>query len=356
MKPAIKSEMLVLAREARGLTQSELAVAISLSQGTLSKYESGLLNVSEEDLGKLATVLDLPMTFFALPGERRGFGTSCTYHRKRTTMPSKELNHLLAQLNMHRVRIEQLLRNVDIEHENQFPNWNLEDFGGDVARVAQALRNYWKLPPGPIQNMARTVENVGGIIIRAPFNTRKLDAICQWARGMPPFFFVNADSPGDRLRFTLAHEIGHLILHQTDWSGDKDMEREAQQFASEFLMPAHDIAADLGQDRLTLADLARLKTYWKTSMQSILFHAYDLGKITDRHKRSLWAQISTRNYRLVEPIPIPPEESTLLAELFDTHLTALDYTVEDLSQLIGAYPHEIRTTYLSTKHKLRLVS
>ena len=77
--------------------------------------------------------------------------------------------------------------------------------------------------------------------------------------GMPVLFFVNVDSPADRVRYTLAHELGHMVLHTTDLKDDAAMEDEADEFAGAFLLPAEEIRPQLR--RFDLPHLANMKGY-----------------------------------------------------------------------------------------------
>jgi len=351
MSNSVNPEMLILARETRGLTQSELAEVTSISQGNISKYESGLLYVSEEHLQKIASVLDYPVSLFFQSDQLYGFGSHCTYHRKRQTMPVKEQKVLLAKINRLRIHFARLLNGVELEHENQFRRLDIEDYDGDAEKIAQIIRKNWRLPLGPIKNLVGAIESAGGIVVRKSFGTKKLDAISQWVPGLPPIFLINADMPGDRVRFTLAHEIGHIIMHHLP---TENMEKEADRFAAEFLMPTHDISPDLTS--LTFANLARLKSYWKVSMAALIVRAYETGKITHRQYRTLYEQMNKNDYRLNEPIPIPVEEPTLLKDIMDVYINVHKYSISDLSQLLALHEHEFRSEYLNSDRMLRIVN
>jgi Zn-dependent peptidase ImmA (M78 family)/transcriptional regulator with XRE-family HTH domain len=345
-------EMLILARETRGITQSDLAEAASISQGNISKYESGALAVSEEHAQKIADVLNYPVSFFYQSGELYGFGSHCTYFRKRQTMPVQELRVLKAKLNRLRIHVARLLNGVELEQENKFPRLDIDDYDGDVERIAQIVRQTWRLPLGPIKNLFRAVESAGGIVVRQSFGTNKLDAISQCVPGLPPVFLINADMPGERIRFTLAHEIGHIIMHQLP-TDDEVIEKEADRFAAEFLMPSLDIAPDLTS--LTFPKLARLKAYWKVSMAALIRRAYDTGKITSRQYRSLNAQLSKNGYRTNEPNPIAVEEPTIFNAMIEVYFNELKYDLSDLSQLLALHEHEFRAEYLHVNRTLRIV-
>lgn len=169
---------------------------------------------------------------------------------------------------------------------------------------------------------------------------------------MPPLFFVNASASGDRLRYSLSHEMGHIVMHEVH---TEDMEREANRFAAEFLMPANDIRSSL--DGLSLPKLATLKPYWKVSMAALLKRATDLKKITERQVRYLWMQMGRLGYRTREPaeLEIPVEKPTTLRELFDVYTDELNYSIADLSNLLDVFEHHVRADYFGKSGHLRVV-
>ena len=89
---------------------------------------------------------------------------------------------------------------------------DLAEFG-TPEKIATLVRQMWNLLPGPIGNLTRAIEAAGGLVLKCDFGTSKLDAFAQWPSGMPPLFFVNKSAPADRYRYTLAHEIGHIVMH-----------------------------------------------------------------------------------------------------------------------------------------------
>jgi Zn-dependent peptidase ImmA (M78 family)/transcriptional regulator with XRE-family HTH domain len=351
MSKTVQPEMLILARESRGLSQSELSRATSISQANISKYESGLLRVSDDHLEDLAFGLHYPKSYFYQREMRYHFGSSCTYHRKRQSLAVSDLRVLLATLNNERIRIGRLLNGADVETEQKFEYFDIDMHGGDPVRVAQLVRNRWKLPLGPIPNLVRVIENAGGIVFSRPFGTTKLDAISQWVPGTPPIFMVNADIPGDRLRFSLAHEIGHLLMHEVPTA---TMETEADRFAAEFLMPAHEILPFL--DGATLPTLAQLKPYWRVAISALIKRAADLGRITPRQYRSFFEQMSKLGYRITEPFPIPVELPTVYTDLITVHQQRLGYSTSELSELLHLHVDEFTVLYCPKPDHPRLQS
>ncbi len=92
------------------------------------------------------------------------------------------------------------------------------------------------VPRGPIDNMVELIEENGGIIIHCDFGTDLIDAMSQRIDGLPTLFFVNVNAPADRVRFTLAHELGHMVMHTISVRSDEEMENEADEFAGELFV------------------------------------------------------------------------------------------------------------------------
>jgi Zn-dependent peptidase ImmA (M78 family)/transcriptional regulator with XRE-family HTH domain len=322
-------EMVVLARESRGMTQKDLAEKLNISQGRLSKIEAGQSPASKQVVRDLCAHLDYPEGFFSQECRVFGPSTSEFYHRKRKATSAREIARIHAQINIRTAHVSRLLKSAELEDEN-FPRLDPEEFGGSPDEIARAMRATWHLPPGPVKSVVDTLEDAGGIVVRFPFGTRLIDAVSRWIPGMPPMFFVNESIPPDRERLTLAHEIGHLVMHQ---ALSPNIEDEANAFAAEFLMPAAEIRSQLSN--LTIHKLASLKPYWRVSMQALLRRGADLGTITRGQAQYLWMQISRMGYRTREPAELdPPREiPQTLQELLDLHTTTLGFSAEQMADL-----------------------
>ena len=334
------ADMLRLARGAQGETQTQLAKALSVYQGKVSKWEDGLSLPSEEEIERIARHLQYPVVFFFQQDAVYGFGTCCLYHRKRKKLAVKTLNVIHDRINVMRIGIARLLRNVD-ELPVQFERMDVDEYDSP-EQIAQLTRAAWQMPYGPVRSLVAVVEAAGGIVVQCPFGTSQLDAVSQWPRGMPPLFFVNTDNPVDRWRFTLAHEVGHIIMHRVPTA---NAEEEADRFASEFLMPKRDVALDLHS--LTVQKALRLKPRWRVSMQALIRRARDVGTITDRKYTSLFTYLSKLGYRKNEPGPLAPEHPTTLQRLIDVHFEHLGYSFSELSKLVFCTEQRFRADYLN---------
>ena len=342
----VNPEMVIIARESRGLSQSMLAKKMGISQGILSRIETGSMKTSEDMLNKLEDFLEYPQKFFFQIGRTY---PGISYHRKRKSIPQKTINKVDASINILRLHFEKLLKNIEFL-ENNIPDFPIEKDQVKAQDIARAVRQRLMLPKGPVDNLTKVVEDAGCIIMHCDFGTRMLDGLSLCVPTLPPMMFINKDIPGDRLRFTIAHELGHIVMHQYF---TPTMEDEANEFAAEFLMPAQDIRSEL--TGISLEKLASLKMRWKTSMQSILMRASHLNKIPERNKQYLWMQMGKAGYRVHEPIEIEYEQPTLYKEIIDTYIDELNYSVEELSELLGIYKDEMEEIYFNSKPNLRLL-
>lgn len=347
-------KMAVLARESRGLSQKELCESSGISQGKLSKVENGLLPLTEDDIEKMSSVLDYPKTFFMKDDRLLGVGLSEYFHRKRQAVSQRTLNKVYANIEIRRMEIATLLKAVDIEEIN-ISRIDPIEYDNDIEQVAQIIRASWSVPKGPIENVVDLIEEAGAIIVPFDFEKANIDGISLWPIGMPPLIFVNFDRPMDRIRFTLCHELGHLVLHRTPPSDGGDIEEQADRFASEFLMPQKDILPSLRD--ASMQKFAALKLYWKTSMASLIKRASDLGTITDRQTKYFWMQMGKLGYRTIEPPELAPpvEKPWLLENIIETYHHELKYSVKDMSEVLNLNMFEFKNIYLRGFNGLRLV-
>lgn len=345
-------EMLILARESRAMTQAGLAKAADTTQGRISKIENGVLDPPPALVSDFATALEYRESFFYQ--SEQIYGLPQSYTRRKQSLGSATQRRIFAEINIKRIQVMRLLKAAQIEERHPLPQLAVEDYHGSAAEVAQAVRASWLLPPGPVRNLTRSLEAAGVLVIPAEFGTREIDAVGQRISGLPPMIFYNPGVPADRLRFTLAHELGHLVMHRVP---HPLMEDEANEFAAEFLMPLREIRPQI-PSRLTLADLASLKPVWRVAMSALLVRGRDIGKISDGQYRYLWSQMSRNGWRLREPaeLDFPAEHPTILRDLIALHLNTLRYNTEELSEVLHIFLPEFRQRYAPERAHLRLVA
>lgn len=343
-------DMLTLARESRGLTQKELATRAGMTQGYLSQLEHDCKEPSAERLSRLASVLGYPERFFSRSGRRIGLGVSVLYYRKRARTSVEALRRLQAEVDLRRFALQELLPDLEMRPVHTIRAIDIEDHDGEAAEIASLVRADWNMPIGPVKSLVGSIEAAGGIVFKFAFSTRDIDAMSVWPDDTPPLFFLNAGAPADRVRFSLAHELGHVVMHGSGRITE-DPEREADEFASAFLMPARDVRSDLRD--LTLQRAAQLKPYWRVSMAALVRRAKDVGAITSKQYTNLFKRMSALGYRRNEPNPIASEEPTSLGKIIGAQ-QANGFSVEALAARTDQPTEDFRYRMVPQHKGLRL--
>ena len=179
--------------------------------------------------------------------------------------------------------------------------------------------------------------------VHCDFAALSVDGVTVSSPGLPPCIFLNRNQPADRQRFSLGHELGHIVMHRVP---SPTMEDDANAFASAFLMPTPEIRPYLS-GRLTIQKLAALKPVWRVSMQALLYRAMTVQAITKNQSQYLWRQISALGYRRSEPpeLDFPAEEPDVLPQMIRVHLDELGYEVEELCSALHVFEDDLRSMH-----------
>jgi Zn-dependent peptidase ImmA (M78 family)/transcriptional regulator with XRE-family HTH domain len=344
--------MLLLARESRGMTQAELAQMMTrhsdgtpVSQGYVSKAEAGRLEVTGTRLSLYASALGYPPAVLCADPEVHGVGVGLIHHRKRASLGAPALRRIHAELALARMQARGLLALDSTERYHRFHRIKVDDFD-TASDAAITLRCEWGVAPGVVPQLIRLIEDAGGLIVVRDLGARELDAVTQWIEGDPPLFLINAHAPADRFRFSLTHELGHVVMH-----GEPGLtalqERQADEFASEFLLPADAIRAELKGGRLDLPRLLTLKHRWGVSMAALLRRASTLGVITDWQYRNLMVEMSALGYRTQEPSDLVRESPRFIPALVARLRDDRGYDLGQLADAAGLLPDEFARLYFS---------
>ncbi len=339
--------MMTLARDARGLTQAELADQLKVGQGTLSKYETGFSDPPKEFVDELCGVLKFPSSFFYEPG--RPYGLPPFHYRKRKKLSKKVLARIIAEMNIRRLHLAKLLISFEGRTNGFIPEIDRDEYRGkgksylSPDEAARLVRESWMLPSGPIPNMVDLLESNGGVVVPCDFGTDLLDAMSQRIDGLPVLFFINVNAPADRVRHTLAHELGHMVLHTVTLKADEVMEDEADAFAGAFLLPADEIRPQLR--KFDLRQLANLKGYWKVSMAAIAVRAARLKLITPYQSKMFWIEMGKLGYRKREPNEPEKEQPKLFRQMVSFHMKRLGYSISEMARLLHLQASEFEEMY-----------
>jgi Zn-dependent peptidase ImmA (M78 family)/DNA-binding XRE family transcriptional regulator len=316
-------QRLKLARSAAGLSLRELGAKIGnrVSAQALSKYEQDEMMPSSDVLIALCGALAVSEDY--LLGEQ-AVELDGVEFRKKVHMSSKEEAQIQARA-MHLVErylmIEDVLGlalNWDEPREAPYPvTLDL----AEADRGAHILREHWGLGSDPIPKLVELLENRGIKVLA--IDAEKMDGLTGWVkrRNAPPLpvIVINCKDWSERKRFTLAHELGHLVL---DVAKSLDAEKAAHRFAGAFLMPAEAIWSEIGKHRtaISLGELGRLKELFGASLQAITYRCRDLGIINRTLFKELFDLFEARGWRSApyeEPGSVAPsaEEPTRLERL-----------------------------------------
>lgn len=307
---------LLALRELLGLTQQDLAHTLGISQPTLSKIEKAERPLSTDLIERASHHYDLPSQFFHIPPGILDIGIP-TFRKSSTARAGEERRILRTYREAARVYADAV--ETSGYHTNQIPS-TLADLDADTA-AGQIRRLAGTDATAPIGNMTRLLERLGigviwhltptddgpsahaGISIPAANPTRPLVALA-------------SHLPGDAARFTLAHELAHLIWDQDaqPWTSSRSpQEKRAHDFASALLLPA-DMIRTRVTDTLNLNGYLPIKADYGASLAAIIMAAKRLHAITPQRARSLFIQLSARGWRTQEPVHVGDEKPLLLTQ------------------------------------------
>lgn len=348
----VNSDLIEMARKLRQITQSELARRVHVTQGHLSKVEQGLATAPAELVAAVAEATDLPQSFFYQGDDIYGLPFSVhPMFRKKQRVPKRTLDAIQAELNIRLMHLRRVLEAAELNPDLQLPHVDMDEDEDDAEEVAQLVRGTWLAPSGPIKNLVNYVERAGCLVVECDFANSDIDGVTISAPDLPPVIFVRRGQPGDRRRFTLAHELGHLIMHRQP---HRNIEQQANDFAAALLMPAGDISFHLS--RISLPRLAQLKPVWRVSMAALLMRARKLGRLTDNQARYLWRQMAPYRRREPPELDVVVERPGIVPAIARYHLDELGYSLDEFAQVLHTRPDELQRMYeLGGGAHLRLV-
>jgi Zn-dependent peptidase ImmA (M78 family)/transcriptional regulator with XRE-family HTH domain len=328
----INPHMILLAREARGLTQSHLAEKLNSYKANISRLEHGNTEADENTLIALAEATGFPPQFFLQKGEILPVNLS---YRKRKKVPAKLITPIEAQMNIIRRHV-QIITSAIQQPIPTLPIYEVTE-KNTPDKIATLLKKKWNIPSGPVHNLSKLLEEQGILISNFNFGTDRVDSRSMLTDDNQPIIFLNLNLLGDRQRFSLAFELGHLIMHTfCAVPHERDINHEANLFAAEFLMPAKDILPDF-KTSITLSLLGESKRKWKVSMIALLYRADDLGLLTPNQKRYLIQQFNDQKIRRREPpqLDIPNENPQQIRRLLTQFMRKTKLNVGQVCSILA---------------------
>lgn len=323
-----------LARKRRGMRKKELAERIGVSERSVSAYEKGEQQPEAQTLRRIAEALAFPEAFFCA-SDPEELTPDIASFRSMSKMSARQRDIALGAGSI------ALLLNEWIEEKFNLPAHDLPDLGREPVALtvlanragyednvpfptpesshdpeasAEALRSYWGLGELPVKNMVALLESKGIRVYSLAIDAKEVDAFSMWYGGKP-FVFLNTYKSAEHCRFDAAHELGHLVLHRHGQSHGPELEREANAFASAFLMPRKSVLCN-GPKSATLPGLVQHKKYWTVSVAALNYRLHALGMTSDWTYRTLCIQLAEAGYRKEEPNGSPHEKSVVLEKVF----------------------------------------
>ena len=306
-------ERLELARNFRGMTQSALGKEVSASGASISYYETGKQTDPPSDLVEAwGEVLGFEPGFFFERVDDPFRDEECSFRHRRSAP-----EHLKRRARSFGTLIGLIIHYLSGRLELPAYDIPVKPTNGradGIEEAAQACRAHWKLGlDTPITNIGRTLENAGVPVIKTLASTEKVDAFSR--RGRVPVVIVNTfkESPSHWI-FDMAHELGHFVCHTDRITGSVDTEREADAFASAFLLPSRAFSREFKSAPFSWEHMLRLKARWHVSLAAMVYRAYSLGLMDAITYRRSFKYLSARGWRKNEPGEPVAHEPELLRE------------------------------------------
>lgn len=335
--------MIRLAREMRSMSQTQLARDSGVPQAILSRIEGDIRPATDVELDQLARALCLPVAFFLEPDTP----AAAPLFRKRAIRSATTNRTIQARINTAVLAARRIMdAGIDIDTPFTFPAPG-EVPREDPVEASRILRRAWRLPNGRVDSVTDVIERAGGIILHVDFGTDDASAAFVSTLGDARLWFVvnTRETAGDRVRLSLAHEMGHAAIHRFLPVHDESMlEPEAYEFGVGFLLPPEDFNRAIKAD-LTLRRARDLKRAYWISIQAVVKAARDRRLISPHRYTSLYKQISARGWRRDEPDPIPVERPTIWPSALEVHRNRHDYSDEELAHIARVTSDDLRDLF-----------
>ena len=334
-------ELLGIALQAKGISLTEFSNLLNLSRQAVYDYLKGESLPSPDTISRICQILELEFSYFNncvdclsdIKPYYRSFKKSLKKHKDMAEAHCKILTFVYKVISEH-VDIP----NINIFSRDKTPGkYSLEE----IENAALELRMLWGLGVEPIGNLTNTMEKNGIVAAKKIFGDGDIDAFSFKYDDRLFVFLSSYEKPSVRIRFSNAHELGHMVLHShyedrlDDSRIHDEMEKEANSFAACFLMPKIKFKREIISDKLKY--LLELKKKWMVSVQAIILRARDLEVFDDEDVERLYMQIGSRGWRTLEPLDdkIKNENPLLLKESIQLIEREKMINKEDIFSLIG---------------------
>lgn len=278
------------ARKLKGLSMQEVADELDVSKQMISKYEKGLTMPNSIKLIKMSRLFNLKVDYF-FNSFKIELGE--VNFRKKSSFSAKKQNSLKEQI---KIKLENYLYIEDALSINfSFSNpikdiviGNIED----IEKAVTQLRNNWEIGFDPVHNIIQILEDKKIKIIEISDADEKFDGLATFVDDKYPVIVLNEKFPVERKRFSLLHEVGHLLLNIAEEAESKE-EDICNKFASEFLMPRETLLKEFGGKRkhITLSELVSIQEKYGVSIKAVIYKLKDIGILSDSQHSNFYKKI-----------------------------------------------------------------
>ena len=340
------------ARISRAYSLTELGTLVGVSAQAISQYELGTNKPSITTLMKMASILKLPLEFFQKPYDEVANNTSSAIYFRSYKSTAQKLRKAC------RVKIGWVHEIYKFTQKFiEYPSYRMPDISHllkdeldneDIEKIAEYVRDELSLGRGPIDNLTNILQANGIVITKADLGTKKIDAFSVWYDGIPYIMLESDKGTACRWRFDLAHELGHLLLHNNIEEEDlknkeilERIEQEAHYFAGAFLLPRDAFAKELMSTSIN--QFIYLKRKWRVSIQAMAKRAKNLGLISDNQERYVYINLNKMGGRAKEPLDdeIKYENPYLFKQAFKLLLDHNIFTPQTLLDKLAISKTEI---------------
>jgi len=262
----------------------------------INKYENGKATPGSDVLLKISEVLGVSIEYFFQKPETE-VRLSTHSFRKRPKAKASMLKAINAKVKNH---LEKYFEIENLFPEKRFIQFTMPDDNrrvieqpDDIEKFARWLRKDWNIGLDPIRSLATVLEDRGIKVIMVK-ESEDIDGFLTRANESIPVIVINANFPTDRLRFSMAHELGHHLLIN---SSSIDFEKITNRFAGAFLVPDEMVLMELGKKRRSLnwKELMLLRVKYGMSVQAWIHRARELKIISENYAASLFRFLRKKN-------------------------------------------------------------
>ncbi|RPD96558.1 ImmA/IrrE family metallo-endopeptidase [Aureibaculum marinum] len=336
------------ARVLNCLSQQNVADELGVSKQMVSKYENGDAIPTSSKFLKLSKLFGLKMDYFF-----NSFQVELgeINFRKKSSFSLKKQSSLKEQIKINLenyIWLEDTL-SIDYSFKNTIKNIKINKIE-DVEKAVLKLRTDWEIGIDPIHNIIQLLEDKEIKVIELYDVDDKFDGLATYVNGKFPVIVVNGNFPVERKRFTLLHELGHLLLNLPDCE-TKQEEQFCNKFAAEFLFPKEIVIREFGGKRnhITLAELISTQKKYGISIPAIVYRLVDSGILskqrhTDFYKRtrfnpSLNREVNASRFET-------PEKSNRFEQLVYRALSQENISISKASSLLNKNIESVKESSL----------